>query len=138
MTLDDHFGLIQDLKVDEGFRAKAYQDTEGVWTVGYGTNLQELVVSPAWALDEMLLTLRQRERECQALAWYQPLSSLRKRVILNMAYNLGMPRLGRFVKMIAALEAGDYVAAAHEMLNSKWHTQVGARAERLAQQMAQG
>jgi lysozyme len=39
--------------------------------------------------------------------------------------------------MIAALEKQDYKTAAAEMLNSKWAKQVGQRASRLAQIMAQ-
>jgi len=139
MTLDDRRELETEVKADESFRAKAYQDTEGVWTVGYGLNLQELVVSEPWAADQMRYTLRQRESDClAAFPWFAGLTSARQRVILNMAYNLGMTRLRGFKKMLSALDRGDYETAAVEMLDSKWAEQVGARSTRLSDTMARG
>ncbi len=32
------------IRQHEGWRNKAYQDSEGIWTIGYGTNLQELKI----------------------------------------------------------------------------------------------
>jgi lysozyme len=43
-----------------------------------------------------------------------------------------------FDKTLALVEAGNYDEAATEMLNSRWATQVGARATRLSQQMRTG
>lgn len=49
----------------------------------------------------------------------------------NMAYNLGITRLSKFKKMIAALEATDYLTASEEAKDSQWYSQVGERAERI-------
>lgn len=49
-------------------------------------------------------------------------------VLVDMAYNLGRPKLSRFVKTLAAFEAQDYCTAATEMANSIWAKQVGRRA----------
>ena len=49
-------------------------------------------------------------------------------VIVDMSYNLGGPRLAKFVKTLAAFEARDYCTAAKEMAQSKWAKQVGRRA----------
>jgi lysozyme len=45
---------------------------------------------------------------------------------------MGTQKFQEFKKMIAALERCDYDTAASELLDSKYHEQVGARAEQLA------
>ena len=45
--------------------------------------------------------------------------------LISLAYNLGGPRLASFVKLRAALRAGDLPAAANQALDSKWAGQVG-------------
>ena len=56
-------------------------------------------------------------------------------VIVEMVFNPGRARLLGFVKMLTALERGDYSTAADEMLDSRWHRQVGKRAEEMAERM---
>ena len=53
--------------------------------------------------------------------------------LAQMAYNLGVPRLMQFKKMWAALEQGNYAAAADEALDSRWAEQVGSRANRITE-----
>ena len=48
--------------------------------------------------------------------------------LISLAYNLGGPRLASFVKLRAALRAGDLPAAANQALGSTWAGQVGRRA----------
>jgi GH24 family phage-related lysozyme (muramidase) len=36
-----------EVATDEGWRAKPYQDTVGVWTVGYGFNLEDRAMPEA-------------------------------------------------------------------------------------------
>jgi len=55
-----------------------------------------------------------------------------------MAYNLGLGGLNKFQNMIKAIDDGDYSKAASEMLASRWASQVGDRAERLAKLMRTG
>jgi lysozyme len=59
-------------------------------------------------------------------------------VIINMAFNLGVYRLGKFHKMRQAVYSSDWNRAADEMLDSRWAQQVGERAQRLAQMMREG
>jgi len=56
---------------------------------------------------------------------------------MNMCF-MGIQKLLKFKKMLAAAEAGDYDKAADEILDSKYAKQVGARATRLAQMMRTG
>ena len=52
--------------------------------------------------------------------------------LISLAYNLGGPGLASFVKLRAALRAGDLPAAADQALDSKWAGQVGRRAHETA------
>jgi len=54
-----------------------------------------------------------------------------QQVIVNMTFNMGRPRLSKFKKFIAGVNAGDWEKAAVEMMDSRWAKQVGSRAERL-------
>ena len=52
------------------------------------------------------------------------LSENRVLVLLNMAFNLGMPRLRTFYKTWDAIHKKDYDVAAEQMLDSRWAKQV--------------
>ena len=130
--------LMADLKQDEGKRAQPYLDTLGHWTVGYGHNLEARPLSDA-AMQQILDDdMADAEADCRRLPWFDGLDDVRQAVIVNMAFNLGLAGLAGFRKMINALIAGRYDEAADEMLDSRYARQVGARAQRLAEQMRTG
>ena len=54
-----------------------------------------------------------------------------REVIIDMAYNLGGPRLNKFKKLKEALKKQDYQTAADEMKDSKWYYDVGNRSKEL-------
>ena len=62
---------------------------------------------------------------------FDTLPSEAQLVIANMCFQLGRPRLSQFKKFIAAVNDADWIKAAEEMENSRWHKQTTARAERL-------
>ena len=66
------------------------------------------------------------------------LDSVRQLVLVDMAFNMGVPRLRKFKKMWAAIHDNDYMTAAKEMLDSKWATQVKSRSHKLANMMHHG
>ncbi len=55
-----------------------------------------------------------------------------------MHYNMGLPVLSTFRRFLALLERGDYMGAAREMRQSRWHHQVGQRAKTLVRMMETG
>jgi lysozyme len=148
-----------DLIHDEALRLVPYRDTKGKLTVGVGYNLDDRGVEfletvlgrPVTIVEgRQLLTRDEALKVLRAdidrvwrgtrsrLACFEQLSDVRKRVVLNMAFNLGW-RVLQFRRAIAALEAGNYTLTALEMMASLWATQVGDgpgqrfdRAERLA------
>jgi len=131
--------LIAQLRQDEGFRSRSYQDSVGVWTVGYGHNLQGgpplTMRAAAMILDDDLTAA---EGACATFPWFDEIDEVRQFVVANMVFNLGLGRFAPFRKMIAALRAARYDEAAAEMLDSVWARQVGDRAVRLAEMMRTG
>ena len=74
----------------------------------------------------------------RAFPWFVRLNTVRRDVVLNMVFNLGLPRFRRFKKNIAAIKDKRWDDAAKEMLNSKWARQVKGRAKELARMMRKG
>jgi len=135
----DRTRLINDLKRDEGVRLKPYRCTAGKLTIGVGRNIEDMGITEDEA-DLLLETdIKRVEAELDgALPWWRDLSDRRQEALLNMGFNMGIPRLMTFRNMLAALESGSFGRAAAEALNSKWARQVGARAERIAAQLREG
>ena len=125
--------LLKDLMRDEGVRLKVYRCPAGRLTIGVGRNLQDVGISSMEAVDLLGNDIARVISELNAaLPWWRGVPEPGQRALANMAFNLGLTRLMEFQRMIAALRAGDYEAAAAEALDSKWAEQVGARAERIA------
>ena len=127
------------LDLHEGRRKKPYEDTVGKLTIGVGHNLTDRGLSDRiidLILDE---DINEHWKELVAVApWIVSLSEVRQRVLLDMAFNLGVPSLMTFKQTLSAVKNGDYWLAAQGMLASKWARQVGARATRLATMMETG
>lgn len=125
--------LIDDLKRDEGFRAKPYRCTAGKVTIGFGRNLDDVGVSDAEAYNMLMNDIEGVYRDLDHnYPWWAEMPEPARVGLANMCFNLGISRLGGFRNMLAALEAGEYYRAAIEALDSRWAEQVGARAERIA------
>ena len=58
-----------------------------------------------------------------------------QRIIANMCFNLGYPRLSKFKGMKRGVDARDWQSAADEMVDSRWYRQVTKRADRLVERM---
>jgi lysozyme len=148
--------LIDDLKRDEGFRAKAYRDDRGNWTIGYGHTPAD--PRAVWTQDQAATQLAvDVDLACEhldhALPWWRELDLVRQDALGNMAFNLGVgvapcpehpdgTGLQEFRRMLAALKAGAWPAASAQALLSDWAKDppegVGARAERIAYMFREG
>ena len=134
MLTDKAIKLIQR---HEGLRLAPYLDSVGVLTVGYGHNLEKPITQKeAERLLEM--DLQETLADCRTLHWFHHLDDVRQAVIINMVFNLGLPRFKTFVKTIEYIESGQYFMAATEMLTSKWAKQVKGRAIDLSYMMRTG
>ena len=126
----------------EGSKAHGYLDTSGLMHVGVGRNI-DANGGIGLSDDEIDLLLdndvvRVMRELAKALPWYKQLDEVRQDVLVMMSFNLGLPRLLKFEKAIAAAQAGHYDTAAVEMLDSRWAKQVGDRAVVLSIMMESG
>lgn len=133
MTLEDQ--LIR----DEGERLKMYRCSAGYLTIGVGHNLEAKPISRrasrvilADDIADAIVDLRAR------LAWASRLDAARREALVNMTFNLGIGGLFGFKNALAAMERGDYAEAVRHFKDSKWATQVGARADRVCNQILTG
>jgi lysozyme len=158
--------LEDQLILHEGLRLEVYKCPAGYWTVGVGRNLEgkplrkeeqeyifkrsglapdeviEVLKERGITKDEALFLLREdiadAEKDLQHFDWFPRLDPVRRKVVLDMRYNLGPTRFRGFKKMIAALARGDYKQAAAEMVDSRWYHEVGNRSKRLVRMMESG
>lgn len=130
--------LKKELIRDEGLKLKAYKDSVGIMTIGCGHNLEQPITEAAAMaiLDDDISTVEAGLD--RAFPWWRGLSEVRQRVMVNLGFNLGIVRLMGFKRTLEAMQDGDFTLAANEMLESKWATQVGQRARRLASMMRSG
>ena len=140
-----HLNLLNQLRRHEGLRLDPCKCSEGYLTIGYGRNIETNGISEAEAEFMLLNDLVACESELKNEGWYNQLDETRRAVVLNMAFNLGKPKLLKFSKFIGRLSDNDYEGASKEMVTgsdgvseSKWASQVGKRAYELAEQMRTG
>ena len=156
----DRQDLIEKLIVSEGLRLQVYKDTLGIDTIGIGRNLEDRGITKEELADLDIPTIEHvyeygiteadavylaendvqivEEELVRAHPCVDRLDSVRQLILIDMAFNMGVPRLCRFKKMWAAVECGDYPTAAKEMLDSRWAKQVKGRATKLANAMHNG
>ena len=131
--------LREQLRLHEGEVLRPYRCTAGKLSIGVGRNLEDVGISKeesAFLLDG---DIRKIETDLdRAHPWWRKMDEVRQRVLADMCFNLGLPRLNTFVNTLAAMRRGDYAQAADGMLASKWASHVGARATRLAEMMRTG
>ena len=141
--------LMKELIGDEGFKYEVYLDHLGYPTMGVGHLITEKDEEHGKPVGTPISEDRIRECldndikiVCEELdmkePWWRTLNDNRQRVIANMCFNLGHPRLSGFKKFIQAMQVSDWERAAVEMMDSKWSGQVGDRAVRLRDRVLRG
>lgn len=113
------------IKKFEGCSLTAYQDSVGVWTIGYGWT-QSVAGKPVGrgmtitqnTAEQLLLTgLSQYETGVTSLV-SKPLTQHQFDALVSFAYNIGIKSLGTST-LLKKLNAGDYQGAADEF--PKWN-----------------
>jgi lysozyme len=131
--------LKSNLYAEEGYRKYPYRCSAGKLTIGIGRNIEDRGISE----DEAEYLLVNDIAYCddalsQELAFYVSLDEVRKLVLVDMAFNMGIEGLLEFKNTLAYIAAGNYKAASIEMLDSDWAKEVGNRALRLSKMMETG
>jgi len=156
----DREKLVEKLIQHEGLVLQVYQDSLGIDTIGIGRNLEDRGISKEelddldiptidhiyeygiTEADAMVLAENDvqivEEELLRAHPCVDGLDAVRQLILVDMAFNMGVPRLCKFKKMWAAIHDEDFSTAAKEMLDSRWANQVKSRAVKLANAMHNG
>jgi len=144
----------------EGMVLTVYEDSLGIETIGIGRNLKDRGITKE-ELDYMdipnmgiiydhgiteadarylaLNDIRIVENElCRVHPCVENLDSVRQLILMDMAFNMGVPRLCKFKNMWNAIHEGRFDIAGMEMMDSKWARPVGRRAVKLSDAMKAG
>ena len=111
------------IKKYEGFRPQAYQDSVGVWTIGYGTTRinGEPVKAGMTITQEQALQLVQQEvnklwSQIESISRVN-LNQNQMNALVDFAYNLGFNAL-KTSTLMKMVNAGDFTGAANQF--SRW------------------
>ena len=129
------------LEAHEGKKSHVYQDVGGKWHIGIGRNIDPSGLGLSDDEVEYLLDndlVRVMKELAGSFSWFSNLDEVRSDALIMIAFNLGLTRLSKFEKALAAMEEGDYVTAKIEFMDSLWSKQVGHRAEILSTMIETG
>lgn len=131
---------IELIKRFEGLRLKAYQDSVGVWTIGYGWTqpVDGKKVGPGMQINQ---ATADRLLKCGVVKYEQGVNQLVKvritqgqfDALVSFAYNLGLRSLSTST-LLNKLNAGDKQGAADEF--GKWVNAGGKRLDGLVDRRA--
>ena len=138
--------LREEIKYDEGSVNKIYLDHLGLATFGIGHLVTEWDEEYGWEVGTPVSEDRCNEvfdsdiqvvlSDCEHLyPDFNELPEEVQRIIANMMFNMGRPRLSKFKGMKSGVDARDWQKAADEMVDSRWYRQVTKRADRLVERM---
>ena len=143
--------LVKQLMLHEGVRLKPYRCSAGKLTIGVGHNYEDTGL-PKWLMGELGIksvilqdvtnglkgfNLDMAERLLKEditlfenslrieFDWFDGLDEVRKKVLTDMTFNMGMETLRTFKNTLKMVANGDYDGASKGMLQSKWAKQVG-------------
>ncbi|HGM7072175.1 TPA: lysozyme [Serratia marcescens] len=131
---------IELIKRFEGLRLKAYQDSVGVWTIGYGWTqpVDGKKVGPGMQIDQ---ATADRLLKCGVVQYEQGVNQLVKvkitqgqfDALVSFAYNLGLRSLSTST-LLQKLNAGDKQGAADQF--GRWVNAGGKRLDGLVKRRA--
>ena len=138
--------LQEQLAEDEGCKYEIYLDHLGYKTFGVGHLVR--ATDPENDMDIDTEVSKERVDECfktdiaitieDCNVLYTNFNDIPEEaqlILANMMFNLGRPRLSRFLNLKVAVDDEDWMEASTEMMDSKWARQVPNRAERLCKRM---
>jgi lysozyme len=137
------------ISLEEGCKLTAYKDSRGIWTIGWGYNLE----SHGYSRDECEGLTWTQEQADAALAdeiqgvmaeldrrWpkWRDLDEVRQAAIVSSVYQLGAPGASKFFATIHAIQSRDWDTAATQILASRWGKQTPNRVQRNAEMIRSG
>lgn len=117
----------------EGRNRCVYRDTRGFMTIGIGCLVDPKVPGAGLCDAAIEVQFAHDSEHARTVAaefpHYAEMNEVRQAVLISMAFQMGTKPL-HWPDFMAALKAKDYNAAAVAGLDSEWHKQTPARAER--------
>ncbi len=140
--------MITRLKMHEGCSLKPYKCPAGKLTIGIGRNVEgnpftaeELIAVGDWkhgiTREAAHMLCRNDINRCigeckKSIPFFNKLDKERKYALIDLDFNMGLRTLLTFKKTLASIGYGNYKTAAEQLLQSKYASQVGKRAKRIA------
>ncbi len=111
----------------ERFSPSVYTDKTGHPTIGYGYNLSVYSyegkrITKAYGL--LTDILKENYKAILSYGWYKNLDAMRRMVILDLSYNLGLNGLLKLKQSIKAIEDKNYALAVERLQKSPYFNQV--------------
>ena len=134
--------IIEMLRKHESVETHAYECSANKITVGVGRNIDKdggIGLSND-EIDYLLANdIKRVNGELQrSFDWFNSLDQVRKDAMIDLCFNIGLPRMIGFKKALAAMDGVDYDTAALEFLDSRWAKQVGSRAVTITNMIRSG
>lgn len=130
------------LIVHEGRLKKYYLDPLGLMTVGVGHYIESGDPASDRVIEMFLLedTINARNDAINILGknYYLQLNEVRRRVLVDMSFNLGKTRFAGFKNTLQAVREQRFDDAAKGMQDSKWCKQTKQRCDNLVKMMKTG
>lgn len=118
----------------EGLRLDMYKDSLGIYTIGVGHNIEERGITARVAAvmleEDIDVAVEDLKRN---VSFFDDLPEAAQEALVNLCFNMGIPRLMQFKKTLSFLREGKYEKAANELLDSRYASQVGYRALEVAE-----
>jgi lysozyme len=113
----------------------------GGWSIGYGHHSSDVPeeITKEQAEDFLTNDIEIATESCEHI-WptFNTFTQARQRALVDFVFNVGESTAMKFVKMNAAINKGDWITAALEMMDSRWYMQVGIRGKDLVEMLKEG
>lgn len=134
MTDDE---LKKSIKNEEGLRLEIYRDSLGNPTVGYGHLLRIGSIIPESVADALFeFDFNRAIKDYESLQI--DLDPVRRGVIIDMIFQMGIGGVYRFKKMLRHLRDKNWIQAAYELMDSQYAKQTPERARRNRDKILKG
>jgi len=132
-------------KSEESCRLRAYQDSLGIWTIGWGTTGSGISAGTVWTQSQAdtafatryALAQRQARIDLGANAW-QYLDPVRQAALTDLAFQIGGHGLAEFQGLLSAVRDKNWAVAHDERLSCLEAKQTPHRAQRGAEMLLTG
>ena len=140
--MDLHTLQQQIIKEEGGIILKPYKDHLGYWTIGAGhlirdnekTELMQPITYQR-GLELFLKDFNVSKKDMETFTDGMDIDDNAKECVLHMVFQLGLPRLNKFIKFKKCLTKNDIEGAMVEMKDSLWYRQTTNRANRIIDKM---